>query len=123
MKYFKNLPTTSVIIIFHNEYPSILKRTVHSIYNRSPRELLLEILMVNDGSTNEELYQPLQDYVKENFDGRVKIINLPERKGLIVARMEGVRRAKGEVVMLMDAHVEVAVNFLPPLLGEISSIA
>ena len=74
--------------------------------------------MVNDGSTREELYDPLKKYVDEHFDGRVKIINLPERKGLIVARMEGVRRAKGEVVMLMDAHVEVGVNWLPPLLGE-----
>lgn len=77
--------------------------------------------MVNDGSTKEGLYSPLQKYVDENFDGRVKIVNLAERKGLIVARMEGVRRAKGEVVMLMDAHVEVGVNWLPPLLGTIAS--
>lgn len=61
----------------------------------------------------------MQDYINRNFEGKVKIINLPERKGLIVARMEGVRRAIGEVVTLMDAHVEVGVNWLPPLLEAI----
>lgn len=75
--------------------------------------------MVNDGSTKEELYKPLQSYVKENFDERVKIVNLAERSGLIVARMEGVRKAKGEVVMFMDAHMEAYVNWLPPLLEPI----
>lgn len=116
----KNLPSTSIIVIYHNEYPSILKRTIHAIYNRTPHELLLEILMVNDGSTRKDLYEPLQKYVKENFDRRVKIVNLAKRSGLIVARMEGVRRAKGEVLLFLDAHMEVNVNWLPPLLEPIA---
>lgn len=116
----KNLPSTSIIVIYHNEYPSLLKRTIHAIYNRTPHELLLEILMVNDGSTRKDLYEPLQKYIKENFDRRVKIVNLAKRSGLIVARMEGVRRAKGEVLLFLDAHMEVNVNWLPPLLEPIA---
>lgn len=107
IKYLKELPTTSVVIIFYNELTSLLLRTVHSVYNRTPRELLHEILLVNDCSTKEELYEPLQSYVRDNFDGRVKIVNLKERKGLIVARMEGARRATGEVLLFLDAHMEV----------------
>jgi polypeptide N-acetylgalactosaminyltransferase len=91
---------------------------VHSIYNRTPRELLHEILIVNDASTKQELYEPLQKYVEENFDDRVKIVNLPERKGLIVARMEGARRATGDVLVFFDSHMEVTANWLPPLLGK-----
>jgi polypeptide N-acetylgalactosaminyltransferase len=56
--------------------------------------------------------------VKENFDSRVKIINLPERKGLIVTRMEGARSSQGEVLVFLDSHVEVNQNWLPPLLGK-----
>lgn len=117
IKYLKTLPKVSIIVIFHNEYLSLLLRTIHSIYNRTPHELLHEILLVNDASTKKELYEPLQNYVAENFNNCVKIVNLPERKGLIVTRMEGARRATGEVLVFFDSHMEMNVNWLPPLLG------
>lgn len=107
MKYFKKLPSTSVIVIFHNEWLSVLLRTVHSIYNRTPPELLHEILLVNDASTKEELHGTLQEYLRTHFDHRIRIVNLKTRKGLIVARMEGARRATGEVLVFFDSHIEV----------------
>lgn len=118
--YLKSLPSTSIIIIFHNEHLSLLLRAIHSVYNRTPRELLHQILIVNDASTKPELYEPLQSLVEQNFDERVKIVNLEERKGLIVTRMEGARRATGEVLVFLDSHMEVNVNWLPPLLEPIA---
>lgn len=119
IKYYAKLPKTSVIIIFHNEVKSVLLRTVWSVINRTPNELLHEVILVNDNSTNEELYQPLQDYVKQNFQGKVKIKNLSKRSGLIVTRMEGARMSSGEVLVFFDSHVEVQTNWLPPLLQPI----
>ena len=122
LQYLSDLPTTSVIVIFRNEVASVLKRTVHSIINRTPPELLHEIILVNDLSDREdypELYEPLQKYAAENFPSKVKIINLSERKGLIVTRIEGARIATGDVLVFFDSHMEMNVNWLPPLLGKL----
>jgi polypeptide N-acetylgalactosaminyltransferase len=120
LKYLAKLPKVSVIIIFYNEVKSILLRTVHSVMNRTPPELLHEIILVNDCSTENELYEPLQQYVDENFRGKVKIKNLTKRTGLIVTRLEGARIATGEVLVFFDSHVEVSTNWLPPLLDPIA---
>lgn len=46
-----------------------------------------------------ELYQPLQDYVKNNFYGLVKILTMTEKTGLVYGRLEGARLAIGDVLV------------------------
>lgn len=87
-KYLKDLPTVSVIIPFQNEILSTLTRTMHSVFNRSPAHLLKEVILVNDHSEKEHCYGPLEAYIREHFDTRkVRIIVLPQRSGLMWARL------------------------------------
>lgn len=117
-KYPKNLPKASVVIVFHNEGWSTLLRTVHSVLNRSPPEMLEEIVMVDDFSNKEFLKQKLDDYTKEL--GKIKIVRTKERVGLIKARSIGAINAVGDIVLFLDAHCEANVGWLPPLLERIA---
>lgn len=109
-------------------------RTVHSVINRSPTELLKEVILVDDFSSKGMLMQvlfnliwcdlilefskkPLDDYVKEYFN-KVYVIHLPERMGLIRARLAGAKEATADVLLFLDSHTEANVNWLPPLLGK-----
>lgn len=111
------LPTTSVIIVFHNEAWSTLLRTVYSVLHTSPAILLKEIILVDDASEAEHLRSQLEEYVRPLKI--VRIMRQPERKGLITARLLGASVAQGEVLTFLDAHCECFHGWLEPLLVRI----
>lgn len=77
----------------------MLKRTLHSIVNRTPKELLKEIILVNDNSTFPELYEPLKNYIAETFGKLVMVRENKERQGMTNSRLEGARFASGEILV------------------------
>ncbi|CAG5132427.1 unnamed protein product, partial [Candidula unifasciata] len=119
-KYLKNIPPASVSIIlsFHNEKNSTILRSIHSIINRSPKHLLKEIVLVDDLSTDEELKEPLEMYIQQHFS-IVRIVRNTRRQGLIRTRIIGANATTGDILVFLDAHVEVNYNYLPPLIEPI----
>lgn len=111
------LPTTSVIIVFHNEAWSTLLRTVFSVLHSSPARFLKEIILVDDASTAEHLKEKLEIFVAELKI--VRVMRQLERKGLITARLLGASIAQGEVLTFLDAHCECFHGWLEPLLQRI----
>ncbi|KAM3601328.1 uncharacterized protein V6R79_010698 [Siganus canaliculatus] len=116
--YAEKLPNTSVIIPLHNEGWSSLLRTVHSILNRSPPQLIAEVILVDDFSDKEHLKGALEDYMKRI--PKVRILRTKKREGLIRTRLLGASAARGEVITFLDSHCEANVNWLPPLLDRIA---
>ncbi|XP_026016593.1 polypeptide N-acetylgalactosaminyltransferase 10-like [Astatotilapia calliptera] len=114
--YAEKLPNTTIIIPFHNEGWSSLLRTVHSVLNRSPPQLIAEIILVDDFSDKEHLKVALEEYMVRL--PKVRILRTKKREGLIRTRLLGAAAAKGEVLTFLDSHCEANVNWLPPLLGE-----
>ncbi|CAG5112931.1 Oidioi.mRNA.OKI2018_I69.chr2.g7095.t1.cds [Oikopleura dioica] len=118
--YPDKLPAVSVILVFHNEGFSTLLRTVHSVVNYSPPEMLHEVVMLDDGSTREYITNGTIDRYIERWDGLVKIFHNEKREGLIRARTIGGKHSTGSVLVYLDAHCEVEPNWLPPLVTPIA---
>lgn len=63
--------------MFYNEAMSTLLRSIHSVLNKTPPQLLKEILLIDDGSDKPHLGAPLEDYIKHL--PKVKLLRQPER--------------------------------------------
>nr|KAG5693526.1 hypothetical protein BaRGS_006228 [Batillaria attramentaria] len=86
--------------------------------DRSPPHLLKEIILVDDFSDQPHLKEDLDNYMTD-FP-KVKILRMPERVGLVRARLRGVEEAQGPILVFLDSHIECADGWLEPLLYEVS---
>ena len=91
----------SIIIPAHNEEKYILK-TINSIKKQKFKKY--EIIVVLDGCTDKTL---------SKIKGKVnKIINLKKRNGPGIAKNEGAKKAKGEILVFLDADTYMAEGLL-----------
>lgn len=59
-----------------------------SVYNKSPRALLKEIILVDDNSTLPHLGKQLDEYIKK-IPVKIQILRLKQRVGATVAKQFG----------------------------------
>ncbi|XP_054462337.1 polypeptide N-acetylgalactosaminyltransferase 15-like [Anoplopoma fimbria] len=117
-QYSESLPSTSVVICFHNEAWSTLLRTVHSVLDTAPKQHLQEVLLVDDLSQHGHLKSVLSEYVS-HLD-KVRLIRSTKRLGVGGCRNLGAARAAGEVLVFMDSHCECQKGWLEPLLERVA---
>ena len=90
----KNLPYLSVLTAAYNEESSI-KETIYSIQNSDYPKKLLEIIVINDGSTDKTLQ------IIRKIKG-IKIIN-KANSGKADSLNQALKIAKGKIVAIIDA--------------------
>lgn len=117
------LSDASVVIVFYNEPFSTLMRSVHSVLNFTPPQILREIILVDDGSDAEWIRQDgngdLESYIE--MLPKVSLVRLPVRKGIVGARMAGIRAASAPIFVILDSHIEVQPGWLEPLVDRIGN--
>lgn len=95
----------SVIITCHN-YAKFLSRAIRSAINQTIDKKEYEIIVVNDGSTDET------KQIMQSFSGFIKQVNLEKNLGLAAARNEGIKKAIGRYLVNLDADDYMDDNLL-----------
>uniref|UniRef100_A0AAQ5XCB2 Polypeptide N-acetylgalactosaminyltransferase n=1 Tax=Amphiprion ocellaris TaxID=80972 RepID=A0AAQ5XCB2_AMPOC len=102
LNYDADLPSTSIIITFHNEARSTLLRTIKSVLMRSPPSLIQEIILIDDFSSDRELNR----------------LVFPA-SGLIRSRVRGASSASASILTFLDSHCEVNADWLQPMIQRV----
>lgn len=101
------MPIVSVIIPLYNKEKSI-KKTIDSVLSQTYQDY--EIIVVNDGSTDNSLA-----VVKSIDDKRLHIIN-KNNEGVSATRNRGAKEAKADLVFFLDADDIIYPNCIDILL-------
>jgi len=89
-------PKISIILPIYNK-EKYLHRSIGSILDQTFKDI--EIVLVNDGSTDNSL-NILQNYSKK--DSRMKIVNNDKNRGLFYSRGNGILNSIGEYLMFLE---------------------
>lgn len=103
----------SVIIPIYN-VEEFVRSSLESILNQGIDESSCEIILVNDGSTDNSMAM-IQDIVDAHAN--IRIIN-QENQGLSVTRNNGLSVAKGEYILMHDSDDLLIPGSLKPLLDK-----
>lgn len=94
----------SIVIPYYN-LPETIQETILSIKKSTYKNY--EIIIVNDGSTNKEAIDALEEF---RNDENITILDI-KNKGLANARNVGAEAAKGEFVAFIDADDKIEETF------------
>jgi len=86
----------SLIITTYN-YEQYIERAMRSALDQSLSKKEYEIIVVNDASTDST------KRILENYKDDVRVIHLEKNAGLSAARNAGVKNAKGQFIVFLDA--------------------
>ena len=105
-------PLLSVVLSFRNEaevIPELIERLDRALTGAS---IEYELIFVNDASTDASLAL-LEKHRASN--PRVKILNMSRRFGVAPCVIAGMRHAKGDAVVYMDADLQDPPELIPTL--------
>ena len=112
----------SIIIPIYNQaenFPS----TLESILNQDIEEQDLEVIIVNDGSTDstEKVIEQHVEKFKEN-DITLKVFSFSKNQGAPAARNKGFQESEGEYVLFCDADASLKPHALKKMFSTLQQV-
>ncbi len=104
----------TVLLPAYNEQHAIARVLDEVIESLADHAIQYEILVVDDGSTDLTA-EIAEQYARACWQCAVRVIRCPERRGAGAARKVGIRHARGEVVVMLDADGSYPARFIPEL--------
>ncbi len=114
-KVLKHTPLISVIVPVYNT-EKYLERCINSILAQTYENL--EIIMVDDGSTDKSA--ELMGALKKR-DERIRCVKHKKNMGLFQARITGSEVAKGDYIAFIDSDDYVSIDWFRTLLKKAES--
>ena len=106
---FQKQGLISIIIPLFNE-----ENTIENLLKQIPNHYQYEIIVVNDGSTDESVKR-----IKQLSDSRIKLINHRKNLGYGEALLTGFDHVSGEVIVTIDSDGQHDPNEIPKLIQPI----
>jgi len=115
-------PFISVIMPALNE-EELVEKAIDSIFSSNYPQHKLEVICVNDGSTDLTYFHMCR--AKKKYGEKVKIINFKRNLGKRKAIYAGLKRSKGEVIVTVDTDSKIGrsalKNIVIPLIKDKST--
>ncbi len=111
-------PDVSVVVPFYNEEESIVR--MHEALDNalSPLPQSVELIFVNDGSTDSTLEVAIELTRK---DPRLRVVNFRRNYGQTPAMAAGIDNARGDVIITMDGDLQNDPRDIPAFLAKIDA--
>jgi glycosyltransferase involved in cell wall biosynthesis len=99
----------SVIVAMYNS-ESCIATAIQSVLQQESHGLQLEIIVVDDGSTDRSA-----EVVRQIKSDKITLFELGKNQGQALARNEGLRQARGEWIQFLDSDDRVGANLYSKL--------
>jgi len=111
-------PSISIVIPCYNEAKGV-ERSLDEIFDTLNKKNDLEIITINDGSTDRTLGL-LEEYALQK--PQVLVVNNSINLGYGASLKKGIRRANGEIIVITDADCTYPASEIPILLEKLATV-
>jgi hyaluronan synthase len=106
-------PFVSVVMSALNE-EELIGKSIDSIFSSNYPQEKLELICVNDGSTDMTYYYMMR--AKQKYGDRIRVVNFRRNLGKRKALYVGLKKSKGDIIVTFDGDSKIGRNAIRNLL-------